>query len=119
MKVYTDLPNILNALKTANKEFNNNLKFRNTPIKKGKAYQFTLTVKSSRDKGGRRSASWNSDRYVSAACWHAYGTFFDALPKGTKIYTSHYFKAGDEWEDWVIGPPIKPVFYSDACDCCN
>jgi len=111
---------IENALNKANEEFDNNLKFKRFEFigytrDKIEKNRVTLTVKSSRDKGGRRGFS---GKRVAAACWHAHGTFFDNLPLGTEISANgSTFYAGDRWVDGNIGSLYYPMYYSEACEC--
>jgi hypothetical protein len=111
---------IENALVQANKEFDDNLRFKRFEFigntRDGiKKHRVTLTVNSSKDKGGRRGFS---GKRVAAACWHAHGTFFDNLPEGTEIEASgQKYHAGDPWVDRQIGSLMQPMYYSEACDC--
>lgn len=85
----------------------------------GKTINFTLTVKRSKDPGGRRS---REGRRIAAACWHVHGDFLDALfqvcpdavivSMGKKIT-----KEAGNWEDRNIGSAYSPFMYSEACDC--
>jgi len=108
------------ALENANLEFDNNLIFNRFDFigytkDKIEKYQVTLTVKSSKEKGGRIGLS---GKRVAAACWHAHGTFFDNLPEGTEINaTGSKFYAGDRWVDRNIGSVYRPFYYSEACEC--
>lgn len=111
---------IRKALDQTNQEFEDNIIFKrfefigNTRdgIEKNRV---TLTVKSSRDKGGRRGFT---GRRVAAACWHVHGTFFDNLPDGTEIEANgDKLHAGDRWVDRNIGSLYNPLYYSEACDC--
>jgi hypothetical protein len=76
----------------------------------------TLTVHDSKEIGSRRAP--RDGKRIAAACWHAHGLFFDALPEGTEIRTmagvSH---AGDSWADYNIGSQAYPCMASDACNC--
>jgi hypothetical protein len=75
-----------------------------------------LSVKNSRGPGSRFSPT--SGRRVSAACWHAHGYFFDALPTGTKIQArGHTFRSGDVWRDWNIGSVMNRCRMSESCEC--
>jgi hypothetical protein len=121
MIIKCDSYSIEKALEQANQEFEDNLIFKRFEFigrtRDGKEKnRVTLTVKSSRDKGGRRGFS---GKRVAAACWHAHGTFFDNLPHGTEIVigsnTKYY--AGDPWVDTQIGSIMQPMYYSEACDC--
>ncbi len=73
--------------------------------------------------GARIRAGWGQSREhhrLAAACWHVFGTFFDALPPRAEIFVSgekgiHH--PGDEWQDRNIGCVAEPMLYSEACDC--
>ena len=116
---------IQNALDQTNKEFDNNLRFREIS-EDGKTraglpkFKVTLTVQNSRAKGGRISP-WTGRR-IAAACWHAYGTFMDSLPEETEIVVRwvngvQKIRPGDPWQDMNIGGPYRRSYYSDACEC--
>lgn len=127
---------VIDALAAVNAEFDNNIVFSRFDFagrtrKGGSKYQVTLSVKSSKGKGARRS---HSGRRIAAACWHVYGTFMDALPESATIsapavvgYSSmgrekiarRDRRPGDEWQDWNIGSLFQPMYYSEACDCGN
>ncbi len=80
-------------------------------------HRVKLGVKSSRAPGGRRS---HKGRRIAAACWHAFGHFFDALPSGAIIDGAVGEKArpaGAPWLDRQIGSHFQPLKYSQACDC--
>lgn len=80
-------------------------------------FRVRLGVKSSRHPGARRS---HSGRRIAAACWHAFGHFFDALPQGALIDGNVGEKAresGAPWVDRQIGPQCAPVMMSETCDC--
>lgn len=116
------------ALKAVNYIYEGNIKFRHCdPINKANTrWRFTLTVHSSKGKGARRSASYFArDRRIAAACWHVHGHFFEALfaaspdariKAGTRTITGPT-EADGNWQDWNIGPPVAPLYYSEACDC--
>jgi len=114
------------ALRLTNEEFDRNITFRRLDFagrtrQGGEKYTVTLTVNDSKESGARRS---NTGRRISAACWHAYGTFMDNLPSGSEIVTSTSIgrtvkSPGDRWVDWNIGSRMYPMYYSDACECEN
>ena len=85
----------------------------------GKTINFTLTVKSSKDPGGRLSPQ---GRRVAAACWHVHGDFFDALfsinPDAVIISMGRKItiEAGN-WQDRNLGSMMYPFMYSNACEC--
>jgi len=110
---------LLIALDETNKLFNDNI-----VIKKVKAvnqartrWSITLGVLDSRAPGSRKGLS---GRRIAACCWHAYGTFMDALPPYARFKSSHlndWMMPGEEWQDWNIGSVWNPMMYSEACDC--
>src|SRR3990172_2863318 len=88
----------------------------------------TLTVVSSRADGSRVSASsFNTERRVSAACWHAYRDVMRALFEAgaTRIKSAHADYRGLEgFEDLYpatgyknIGSAFRPIQFREACDC--
>ena len=112
------------ALADANETFDNNLTFKRLDEdgqtrQGGQKFIVTLTVKNSAASGGRVSPG---GRRISAACWHAHGTFMDALPAETEIainwvkgcITKH---PGDPWEDWQIRSNGISVMASESCHC--
>jgi hypothetical protein len=113
------------ALAKVNERFDGNLKFRNEPEpanQSGTAWRVTLSVHESGGKGGRRSVGFfNAGRKIAAACWHAYGFFFDALfevcPEAVVRTNRMITKDSGNWIDWDIGAPIAPAPYSSACEC--
>ena len=112
------LTQLENALRLTNALFSNNIKFRRCDQKKN-AFIVTLTVKDSRAPGGRRSLK---GRRIAAACWHVHGAFFDALLEENDeavIKTSRLTISaeGGNWQDFDIGSPMFPMYYSEACDC--
>jgi hypothetical protein len=103
------------ALSMVNEKYDNNIIFKNIQPK-GHKIQFTLSVKDSKNAGGRRNAR---GKRVAAACWHVHGDFFDNLFKinpeiiiktGLKKIT----KESGNWEDWKLG---EYFMYSQACEC--
>jgi len=120
-----DESDIRTALMNANVQFGGNLEFKRFDHA-GKTrhgenkFTVTLTVKDSRKPGSRRSTS---GRRIAAACWHAHGRFFDALPGTTRIVTSCGQNGtlntypGVPWNDFNIGSLYQPMYMSEACDC--
>ena len=114
----TSINELQKALETINKKYDGNITFKR--LDNGKTITFTLTVKSSREKGARRG---HQGQRVSAACWHAHGDFFDSLfsinpdavivSMGTRTIT----KQDGNWQDRNIGSQMQPLYYSEACDC--
>ena len=116
---------IVKALEETNKLFDGNITFKKI-VPKGNNYTVTLTVNRSKGKGGRLGFTMSDDekpRHISAACWHVYGTFFDhifdqstdaiIISNGDKIA----FDNGQNWNDRNIGSQVRPLLYSDACEC--
>jgi hypothetical protein len=77
---------------------------------------------------GRRSNPWRGERYTSAACWHAHGVFFDALPTvyyGREVLIISRvgkFTPEDDWRnnpsrDMSVGSQFCPMRASEQCDC--
>jgi hypothetical protein len=118
------------ALAQTNRRFRNNLKFKRLEKIKGRAraggekWNVTLTVRNCYGRGGRYYPV--SRRHVTAACWHAHGNFYDALPlrRNVEIITSkggNYntfervkIRPGDYWLDWR-GNGGTPI--SECCHC--
>ena len=113
--------NIQKALNEANKEFGGNLQFKRLDPLSNKRYRVTLRVCSSRGKGARLgfpSYSTGKQRHLISACWHAHGTFFDALPEGTRIQAGEIVTyPGEPWQDRNIGSLLNPLYFSEACEC--
>ena len=103
------------ALEEANRRFDWNLRWNRFEALSATRFHVTLRVEDSRRPGHR----WGrSGRRLVAACWHAHGRFFDALPKGAVIRASgRVIRPGDPWEDRNIGSIIFPMYYSEACEC--
>lgn len=102
------------ALAVTNARFGGNVKFRDIR-QVGKNVRFTLAVNDSRGCGAHLAAS---GRHTASACWHAHGTFFDALPAGaTIIANGKKIHPGDEWQDWNMGSNWYPHYASELCEC--
>ena len=115
MKIYRcTVRQVVDALARANALFDNNLVF-NHCYGHPTYTDVTLRVIDSRGAGARRGLS--GSRLVSA-CWHAHGTFFDALPVPARIVTRQGTTyPGAPWVDASIGSMMNPLMYSDACGC--
>lgn len=101
------------------KTFEGNIVWKQAPVPVGRRFKFTLTVKQSAERGGRRGFS---GKRVAAACWHVHGHFFDAVfalaPDAEIRPTGKLITLEDgNWEDQNIGSAYRPMMYSDACDC--
>jgi hypothetical protein len=76
---------------------------------------FRLRVHSSRGPGSRKAAD---GRRISAACWHAFGHYLDALGDAHVIIPGYRGPACRHgWVDRNIGSQARPFMYSEACDC--
>lgn len=125
------------ALASVNTRFADNVIFKRLDPN-GHGWSFTLTVRSTRGRdraplaGVRKSASYfNSERLISAACWHVHGYFFDALfviAPDARIFSSFYRRSASHgfhewitrdtpWKDGQIGSAMCPIMYSEACTC--
>ena len=118
------------TLAKVNEQFDGNIVFKRIqPARGHNRWNVTLTVLDSRGPGGRIG---HSGRRISAACWHAYGTFFDNLPEharyvapvvvgydnwGREKTKRQECQPGDPWQDWNIGSLMSPLYYSEACQC--
>jgi hypothetical protein len=105
------------ALEIINHKYEGNIRFKR--LDGGKTPQFTLTVNSSKAKGGRLG---QHGRRIAAACWHVHGDFFDALLKvnPSAVITTAFARIdadGGNWQDKNIGSIMFPMYYSEACDC--
>ena len=113
---------IQKALNQANEDFNGNLMFNNFQRLSDSRHRVTLRVKDSHGKGARLgfpSYDTGKQRHLINACWHAHGTFFDALPHDTAIRVADFgtIYAGDSWQDRDIGSMMQPLSLSEACEC--
>jgi len=107
------------ALKIVNLKYNDNIIWNRFEQLGPKRFAVTLRVKDSRGPGHRIG---HSGRRLIYACWHAHGDFFDALLSvniETVIMTANrtISKYGGNWIDWNIGSIMRPLMYSEACDC--
>ncbi len=118
MKTTATEQQLHDALDYVNKQYADNICFKDIKRVSAERIQFTLTVKNSREPGGRRS---RTGRRIAAVCWHVHGHFFEHLFNddvkliiaGTKRMESE----DDNWQDWNIGSIMEPMYYSNACDC--
>ena len=109
------------ALAITNAKYNENITWNRVPEQKGKAYHFTLRVKSSKGPGHRLGQGLQYR--LTAACWHTHGDFFEALlsvEPGARIVTAKSIitNEGGNWQDCNIGSMMFPMYYSEACECC-
>ena len=113
------------ALALVNTKYDGNITWNRVPEPKGKAFNFTLTVHSSKSAGHRLGMQHGNgkQRRIAAACWHVHGHFFEALlsiaPDARIITTKSVItKYGGNWQDCNIGSMMFPMYYSEACECC-
>lgn len=115
--------NLEDALMEVNKKFDGNIRFKKLD-NTNRGIRFTLTVNSSKGKGGRLSVPYfdGKQKRVAAACWHVHGEFFDALFEiapdavivaGEKKITQY----GGNWQDILMGSQMNPAYYSELCEC--
>ncbi len=112
------------ALEFVNQKFYGNIRLNNYQqlSKTGLRHRVTLSALDSHKDGAylsrRMEAFGHKARHTTSACWHAHGTFFDALPYGTRIYTmGKLHMASDMWSDTNIGSQMYPIYASDSCEC--
>ena len=115
------------AQKVLDKKFQGNITIKAEPEKVQRdgrpVVHVRLGVKSSNGPGGRRS---REGRKIAAACWHAYGEFFDALAAADPeceiqvagLNDRKWLLAEDHgWQDSNIGSMYYPLYHSEACEC--
>ena len=112
------------ALAHVNTHFMGNIVFKDVEQRKirrdgREVFLVTIKVKDSNEIGsGRRNGRRGQWRRCAHACWHAHGTFFDALPKGTEIRIGQgtVVHPGSKWVDYEV--QINPTLMaSHACNC--
>lgn len=116
--------NIHKALEIANEQYKGNLKFKRFDPK-GRGFIVTLTVKSSKEAGSRRS---REGRRIAAACWHAHRDWMKALFElepntritsaiadynGKNDFENKYPETGNK----NIGSIMFPFLFFEACEC--
>ena len=115
------------AQKVLDEKFQGNITIKTEPEKVQRdgrlVVHVRLGVKSSSGPGGRRS---REGRKIAAACWHAYGEFFDALAAAdpeceiqvSNLNDRKWLLAEDHgWQDSNIGSMYCPLRHSEACEC--
>ena len=121
------------ALAAANRRFDGNIVLKRGDQQSASEWQVTLTVVSSRRPGAvvkpvlcpkGNGKGW---RRVSAACYHAYGRFMEALPSGTTVYSKPPYLnvpprtiiigLDQVWQDFNVGSQLYPLMASEACQC--
>jgi len=114
------------ALFLTNAVFEDNIAFKNHKPE-GLGWRVTLRCKSGKKPGHRVHVAYdNTTRRSANVCWHVYGTFLDSLfavqPSAVVSTASaggtvRYHANDWHWQDWNIGSIMKPLLYSEACDC--
>jgi len=118
------------ALAAVNQIFGGNVEFNryeqtHTRRDGRPVWQVTLRVTSSRGPGHRLGFPHfhgHAQHRLTAACWHVYGSFIDALPSRTVVRSSlagrqHPIMPGDAWQDQQVGSRALPVMLSQLCEC--
>lgn len=111
----------------SNEQYGGNLRIKSiaTNGKRVKTVTFTLTVNSSKEKGGRRS---HSGRRVCACCWHGHRDVMQKIFvrfENARLQTALAdYRGRDDFEnsfestgDKNIGSQFAPLAMRDACDC--
>lgn len=119
MKTTATKQQLESALDYVNELYDGNIMFRDMEQVSKNRVKFTLRTRESRSSGSR--ISWNG-RHIPCACWHVHGHFFEFLFKkypGTKIWSQGKLMQSnaDNWKDTNIGNRIKPMLFSEACEC--
>jgi len=113
------------ALEIINEKYQDNVKW-NRFDKNGNGFNFTLKVKSSKEKGHSYGydfpPSGRKPRRLTSACWHVHGDFFETLleinPEAVIMSRGHRIdKNGGNWKDWNAGSIMYPQYMSEKCDC--
>ena len=108
------------ALNAASELFAGNLEFKRFEHERTRQdgreqFRVTLRVTNSREPGHTHG---RQGRHTIAACWHAHGEFFDALPEGTEIRAlGRVTHPGNPWVDIDVGSLIYPRYMSELCHC--
>lgn len=116
---------LIQALKTINKRYKNNIIFNRLDQKTNTTFNVTLKCKDSKKPGHRLGfyrTSTGKQRHLINACWHVHGYFFEALleinPEARiKAGTLYINRDGGNWQDRNIGSVMYPLMYSEACEC--
>lgn len=124
MRTNATVAEMVNALKIVNAKYAGNVCW-NRFEPNGKSVHFTLKVSKSKGPGhsiGYMELKTGGHAKLSYACWHVHGDFFDALievnPKA-RIRTAKTVidATGGNWQDWNVGSIVRPMYYSEKCDC--
>ena len=113
------------AVQTASKEYDGNIRFKREPEAIGNFLHFTLTVNNSREHGGRIS---HSGRRVAALCWHGHRDvmreIFKLAPDALLITALARYEGIEGFEDLFeetgyrnIGSMYAPMDMCEACHC--
>ncbi len=112
------------ALAKVNENYESNIIFNRFDALNGKDTRHAVTLRcvSGRGAGHRMTVlRRGKQRKLVASCWHVHGSFFNALPAGTKIRSMGGTTVCDgvntDWHDWNIGSMMYPTMASEACEC--
>lgn len=105
--------------------YGGNIRFNREPERVGNFVHFTLTVRSSYNKGAKRS---NTGRRIAACCWHAHRDVMIALfsenPDALLVTAMARYEGRSGFEalypatgDVNTGSMAQPLYYADACEC--
>jgi hypothetical protein len=87
----------------------------NVYVEHTKSGNIRLRVLNSSGPGSRKGPY---GRRISAACWHAFGHYLDALGDAHVVIPGYRGPACRHcWVDRNIGSQARPFMYSEACDC--
>lgn len=69
-------------------------------------------------KGGKGSRTTEFGAPTNRACWHAIGTFIDALPKKAQVKTfDGWTRPGEPWPDYYGSATYNPPHIRTLCRC--
>ena len=123
MKTTATIEQLNQALNFVNKQFDNNIRFKDIEQISKNRVKFTLTVNDSNKPGAKFNPNFGKNgRRIAAACWHVHGYFFEYLfltydniliiSQGKKMSDN-----SDNWKDRNIGSTFQPLYFSEACKC--
>ena len=109
----------------SNINYSGNITFKREPEQNGNFINFTLTVKDSSQKGGRRS---NTGRRIAAACWHAHRDImvriFSRHPDALLVTVMARYEGLDGFTRLFpatgkvnLGSMYEPLLANRACKC--
>lgn len=115
------------ALEAVSQRYSGNVVWNREPEPVGRGFRATIKVLDSKGPGHRRGfPHGNADKgkRMASACWHVHGEFFDSI---FDIAPGASVKSGDlritanggNWKDRNIGSQMRPLMFSEACDCAD